>query len=381
MVSGQTQTLRFIGSVAAVAILLLLPAGARAQQLALQRDVPPLAWAGCPATALADVVAETDRAEAARLAAEATQAALLGDDAAAQRLLALAVARDPASPDLAFRLALAFEQLDRPGDAVREYCRYVALDPTAVDAAEVLDRIPQLHAARGLTVAAPAADAFVRGIAAYDAGRFAEAETAFGAAWNADREWGAPLFNRAVTRLAEARVAPALDDLRRYLELSPRAPDFQQVLDLVVALSDVPDPARPGRVLASGLLIPGLGQFTTGRWTAGGVVFGSAAVALAVGIGVRRVEVACATPVENGSCPADQVLHRRATRPYQTAGVATAVAIGVLGALDAYRGAQRSSAAADIDARVSRERGASIAPPAAVPTSTGVRLDLIRLRF
>jgi tetratricopeptide (TPR) repeat protein len=374
-------TLRFVGSAAAVAIMLLLPADALAQQLALQRDVPPLAWAGCPAPVPAGIVAEPDRMEAARLAAEATQAALLGDDAAAQRLLALAVARDPASPDLAFRLALAFEQLDRPGEAVREYCRYLALDPTAVDAADVLDRIPRLHAAGGFTVAAEAAAAFVRGLAAFDAGRFAEAETAFGAAWNADREWGAPLFNRAVTRLAEARVAPALDDLRRYLELSPRAADFQQVLDLIVDLSDVPTPARPGRALASGLLFPGLGQFTTGRWTTGGLVFGSAAVALAVGLGVRRVEVTCATPVENGSCPAEQVLHRRATRPYQAAGVATAVAIGVFGALDAYRGVQRSAAEPGDDARVSRERGASIAPPTASPTATGVRLDLIRLRF
>jgi tetratricopeptide (TPR) repeat protein len=362
--------------------LLVFGAGeAVAQQLTLKREVPPVAWSGCPP--LEDTAQPTseERAEAARLATEATQAALLGDDDEAHRLLEQAVSLDPTSSELAYRLALTLEQRQRPREAVAAYCRYVQLDAAAPDATEVLDRLPELMASAGFSVPAAAADAFVRGVAAFDAGRLDEADVAFAQAWRSETAWGTPLYNRAVVRFAAGRSTAAVEDLRQYLELSPGAEDFHQVLDIIVSFHEGLQPRYSvGGAFVTGLLVPGLGHFTTGRPVVGALVLGSAGGALAAGFGVRRVEIACASPVQDGECPPDQVLGRSTERPYQMAGIAAAAAIGFLGALDAARGAsRRNDVRRDLPRPVTR--GASLDAPAIRSVPDGVRLDFVRIRF
>jgi tetratricopeptide (TPR) repeat protein len=369
-----------------ICLLIGLQAQAAAQQLEIKRDLPPIAWGGCPGSASgpAESVSQARRDQAARLAADAGQAAILGDNAAAGDLLGRAVTLDPAAPALAYRLARTLEELRRRDDALAEYCRYLSIAGDAPDTAEVRNRIDALTRTSGLAVSPPAARHFETGIASYDAGRLVEAEAGFGAASEAAPDWGAALYNRAMVRVALNRREAAAADLRRYLELSPGSSDFDAVLNLLGSLRARPAaPLSPTGALVTGLLLPGLGHFTTQRTATGVLFLGAAAGSAAVGLLVERVNVKClATPVD-GTCPPEEVSDRDVSRPYLVPGIATAAAIGILGAIDAYRGVRRMN-----------ERGAALrvgwngsgpAVAAGVPqlSSAGdrVQLELLHVRF
>jgi tetratricopeptide (TPR) repeat protein len=368
-------------------LLLLLPVhDAWAQGLPLKREIEAFVWGGCPQPApLAEPSAE-DRQEARRLAGDATQAAILGDNAAASQLLSQALERDPTAPDLAYRLALALEHAARPRDAAAAYCRYLALLPDAPDAVEVRQRIPQLIATGGPVLPAAAAQAFTTGITHYDAGSLAAAEAAFSQAVLADAAWDAPVYNRAVVRLAAGAVEAGLEDLRRYLLLSPDAADLDQVLAMIRAQRPAPTaPYNAGRALAGGLFVPGLGHFTTDRPVAGTIVLGSAIGALTLALAVERIRIECLAPLENGQCPPGQTLEQDSERPYLNAGIAAAVTVTVLGALDAYRSARSRNAQA-VERRPlgvpPSGAGTSILAPSVRPAADGgVNVELVRLRF
>jgi tetratricopeptide (TPR) repeat protein len=367
------------------ALLLVLPlasaGAAEAQQLELKRDVPYVAWTGCPiASPSSSNGGNPD--EAARLAGEATRAALLGNEEEAHRSLLRAAVLDPSSAELAYRLAMSSEQLGRPREALAEYCRFLALDSDSRDAAEVRSRLPLLIESMGPAVSAAAADAYRRGIVHFDAGRYADADIAFTQALRSQPGWSDGHYNRALARFAGGRSAAALDDLREYLELSPGALDFRQVLDVVIAYGGRPSRgATPGLAFASGLVVPGLGHFATGRSGRGALIFGSAAGVLAAALSVERVRIVCRSPLDEGVCPAEDVLEQRTERPYVGAGILGAAAIGILGAFDAYRGARvREPAAASAgDARA--RRGARLLPPAPGAGHEGVQLEVLRIRF
>lgn len=328
-----------------VLVLTLVPRSIAAQSLVLKRELPAIAWGGCSDPAPqpdAGSIPQTRRDQAARLAADAGEAAILGDNAAAADRLRQAATLDPASATLSYRLARALEELKRSDEALTEYCRYLDLAPDGPDAQEVRNRIDALTEATGLVVTREAAQLFESALASHDAGRLAEAEVRFGAASDAAPGWGAVLFNRAAVRLALNRRQDAAADLRRYLALSPGAADFDTVLSLLGSLADVAAPAfDPATALVAGVIVPGLGHFTTDRPAMGAMFLGAAAGAAAVGLLVERLHVEClATPVD-GTCPPDQVVREDMERPYLLPGLATAAAIGLFGAMDAYLGARR----------------------------------------
>jgi tetratricopeptide (TPR) repeat protein len=366
--------------------LLVETSGAAAQQLQLKRTLPGIAWAGCPSPDGRRVtVTPAQRQDAERLAEAATQASLLGDKAAALDLLTRAAGVDATSKTIAYHVARTLDELNRPNEALVAYCRYLALAPDASDAQEVRDRTRVLATPAGFAVSAAAARAYEAGIAHYDGGRLAEAETAFGQASAAAPAWANAVYNRAVIRLALGRTDPAAEDLRRYLELSPGAPDFNQLLDLLATFRQVvPPPYNPSSVLVRGLLVPGLGHFTTGRSGAGVLFLGAASSALAAGFAVTRQEVDCLSPPVNGRCPADQIASQKTRRPYLVPGIAAAAAIGVWGAIDAYRGAGKRNAEASRSLRVGldgRSRGPSLVSPSLTVGLHNAQFDLIRVRF
>jgi tetratricopeptide (TPR) repeat protein len=329
-------------------LLLAAPATLAAQeptrpQLPLKRERPVVEWQGCPRPDAAPVATAEARTEAERLAAEATESAIIGDNEAALVLLNSAAALDPASDRIAYLRARALDLLGRREDALAEYCRYVGVAPAGAELTEVTDRVAELARMRGFAVAAAAADAHATGLAHFDAGRIQNAEAAFGGAVAAAPAWATAVYNRGVARLALGRTEDAGSDLRRYLELNPGANDFGTVLDLLGELQAGPRTYSPTSALAAGLIVPGLGHFTTGRPARGAVFLGGAAGFVAVGLLVSRTAVDCLSPTVDGRCPPDQVLRQNDTRPLLLPALAGAVVTGIIGAIDAYRGAQAAS--------------------------------------
>lgn len=366
-----------------VASLLLLlatmharPAAAQ-QSLALKRAAPRIAWSGCGAVVSPPTVAAARQQEADALATSATQAAILGNNAAAAEMLTNAARLNPRSEAIAYRLARTLEELGRRADALASYCRFLALAPDAADAAEARERISGLAERGG--VPAAAAQEFTAGLAHYDAGRLSEAEAAFGRAFAAAPTWSDAVYNRGVTRLALGQRATGTADLRRYLELSPGAPDLGAIVDVLALHGGAgPAPYNPSVVFVSGVLLPGLGHFTTGRVGTGMLVLGVAAGAIAAGMLVEQTEVVCLAPPVGGDCPPDQVLREEVSRPYLMPGIAVAAGAGILGAIDAVRGARRRNAEAAAGIRVGN---ATLQAPAVRLVQDGARLDLLRFRF
>jgi tetratricopeptide (TPR) repeat protein len=361
-----------------VACLLLAAAPASAQTLTLIRDTPGV-WDGCPAQPDASPARASlaQRQEAERLAAAATQAAILGDNGAALDLLQRADGLDPASPEVKYHLARTLEELGRPTEALQEYCRYADLAGDAPDAGDVRTRIDALTAA---TVTAAAARAFAAGNAHADAGRLRDAETAFGQAISAAPAWGAPVHNRAVVRLALGRTAEASADIDAFVRLTgdrTRAADLSAWTAAIRPAS----PRAPGQALIAGLLVPGLGHFTTDRPATGALVLGVAAAAVGLGVAVQDVKVDCLSPPVDGRCPPENVVRERKDRPYLYPGIAAAAAAGILGALDAYRGARRNAEAANRSGLLGLPVGSLAAASRVHLDADGVRLELIRLRF
>lgn len=97
--------------------------------------------AGCPATPSFALPTNSQRRAARALAERGQQAAILGDRTAAREQLRQAAALDPSDPDIAYQLARANDAAGAAADAAAEYCRFLALAPTAPEAAEARDRI------------------------------------------------------------------------------------------------------------------------------------------------------------------------------------------------------------------------------------------------
>ncbi len=364
----------------ALAFAALHARAAHAQQLELKRTPPPVAWAGCPAAPDALVtVSEDAAAQAERLAAAATEAAILGDAESALERLDSAAGFDPTSATVAYRRARVLESLDRRDEAIGEYCRYLTL-PAADDAGDVRQRLAALTAPDSAAVPAAAADEFAAAIGEYDAARLLEAEAGFSRALALTPDWADAHFNRAAVRFALRRTQSAAADLRRYLELKPAADDFDAVLDLVASLR-TRERYNTAATLAGGILVPGLGHFTTDRPVTGALVLGAAALAVTTGFLVERVQVDCLSVPENGACPPDQVLREDVERPWLVPSVAAAAAIGIGGAIEAWVSARRRNRQAatvsdDVEGNATRVRA-----PAVRPEGDRVHVELIRLRF
>jgi Flp pilus assembly protein TadD len=308
------------------------------QELTLERAVPRV-WDGCqpgedqavrPATS-------AQRQEAERLATAATQSSILGDNAAAFDYLRRAVLLDPASLEIRYHLARTLQELGRIDEALATLCLYAAAAGDAPEMADVRERIVALAEA---TVTSVAARAFETGIAQFDARRLPQAEAAFSQAIAAAPSWTAPIYNRAVTRLVLGTRDAAAADARAYVDLGG---DPAQVAGLVAVLGPAAQVRshNAGGALMAGLLVPGLGHFVTNRPATGALVLGAAGGAIAVGLSVQRTKVDCLSPPVEGQCPPAEVVGERTERPYLLAAVGVAAIAGVLGAIDAYRGARK----------------------------------------
>lgn len=340
-------SLSYIRRLAAVVLIGLFPRGeALAQSLPVKAPPPPVAVDICEIEpdGKATPPSAGDRAEADRLAAAAAQAAILGDLTAARDDLARAAALDPTAPAIAYHLARTHDDLGDPAQAAREYCRYLRLEPDAPDAAEIRDRVDRLAVDGGLLPVDEAAQAYNAGIAHYDAGRFTQAAEAFSSVLLQDSTRAAAYYNRGVVYAAQGRDSEAIGDLETYLALSPEAADRAEVLAWIDARRAAPGGRlSPGGVLATGLVLPGAGQFRTERPLLGVLVLGVAGGAIAAGVLQREVNVACLSTPTNGECPADQILSTTTERPYLVPAIGVAAAVTLVGAIEGFLAARRSN--------------------------------------
>ena len=351
-----------------------------AQQLPLKRTLPNEAARGCSSTPKAAQVSPRQREEARRLSALGHEAAITGDNRAARDLFRQAARMDPTNEEIAYHLARASEAVGDASEAVRAYCLYLTLAKSASDTAEVRKRIVQLSPRQTGTPSSRAASFFRAGLEHFDRGNGRDAEYAFSNALSHAPDWAEAYYNRALVHAALGDRGLARQDFQTYLQLRPQAADREVVLQQIARLRGrIPDPAG---AFARGFILPGLGQYYTGRPALGLAVLGGVAFAGIVAVQSKDDFRVFKFDDDFGNPREDRIPVKK--YPYFVAGVATAAAITVGAALEAYLYAQRvrdRDAAPSADGAPARNaRGPDLPTPLVAPSAGGTRLG-ISIRF
>lgn len=279
-------------------------------------------------------------AQAEALAAEASQAAILGDDARALELLREAVDLDPTSASILYRLGRLLEGAEEEEEAVARYCGYLALTPGGAEAAEVRDRIDRM--------AGPFPTVDPEAVARAE--RLAEEQSAEQRA----AEQRAAEQRAAEQRAAEQRAAEQRAAEQRAAEEARERNAAAARIDRESEDEASPDEGREGQrprsagpigptpttVLITGILMPGMGHIYTGQSQTGLLVLGAAAGSVAAGVLYRRLEVQCLVLPVDGACPEGQERGREESRPLLGPGIAMAAVVTIGGAIHAYLGAR-----------------------------------------
>lgn len=330
----------------AVLVIAILSGTAVAQRAVpakpLLSGAPPIATrASCAAQSTPAVPTAEQQRRARDLAQRGQQSAILGDRAAARDQLRQAATLDPTNADLAYQLARAEESAGSETDAARAYCRFIALAPDAPEATESRARLAQLMLSTRHADSLRAASAFARGIAAYERGQSDSANAAFTAALTLAPDWSIAYYDRGVVRDAMGRRADAASDFQQYLRLEPDAPSRARLAARIADLQQ--PPLSPGKALGLGLVIPGAGQFYTGRPVRGALTLLGTGVALACGMSERitnqSVQQTATDPFGN---PYTYTTTRRVSdHPCRAPGFTAAGVMALVSAIDAWRYAQR----------------------------------------
>ena len=211
-----------------------------------------------------------------------------------------------------------------------------------------------------------------------------EAETRIDAT-NAIRNWKNVLAAMPEDEEAAARVQ-ALEEAERQ-----KAAAEQARADSVAAGDSARQPAEeepsppsnlrynPGQALAMGLVVPGLGQFYTGRSLRGALTVAAAGGVLAAGLLTEKLKVDCRSEPVNNVCPPEDILDQDTERPYMTAAVAAAAGITLISAIDAMLSARRANAQQAGPA--GNDDGMRLLAPAVTTDGKEVRAEILRLRF
>lgn len=316
------------------------------QRLPVKTALAAAGVSGCaafPAQAPVRASNPNDEAEARRLIDEAQDAALEGDHRAARDAFARASVLSPGNARVAYYLGRELEALAEGANAVREYCRYLALSPSAPDADEVRGRVVRLTPASELARVDEARANFRSGVALLQRRQFLAADSAFAAVSRQVPAAPEPYFNRALSRAARGDRVQAIQDFERYLELAPQASDASLVRGSMARLPD--RVYGPGQALGSGLLFPGMGQMSTGRPVLGVLVLGAVAGAVVMALSSRDELVTGQYTDPFGNRYTDSLT--RTVRPLAVAGLAAAGAVWAGAALESVSYARRSRSRAE----------------------------------
>ncbi|WP_284352168.1 tetratricopeptide repeat protein [Roseisolibacter agri] len=302
-----------------------------AQPLAPKRVLTLPAASQCTGAALPPS-ARRDAAGARAEAARARELALVGERAAARDAFVRAAALDPADPQLAYDLARAAEEAGDRATAASALCRYLVLAPSGREVAEVRARLSRVAASTANPADESVRATFQRGVDALEARRYEAAVTAFDEVLRTVPSAPEATYDRGLARLALGQDAAAASDLAAYVASPAAGPDRAQVLRAVEALRQ-PRWSVAG-ALGRGLVVPGFGQFYTGRPIPGLAVLAGTAGGIGLALFERRtieqvtfLDTLTNTPYTN-DIP-------RVEHPYRAAGLATAGILAIAGAAEA----------------------------------------------
>ena len=326
--------------------MLLATSPATAQRLPLKTTLPAGGASGCaayPPVTPPSAAVPADDPETRRLISDGQEAALQGEHAAARDAFAQAAQRAPANARLAYYLGREHEARNEGTAAIRAYCRYLALLPNAPDGDEVRGRVVRLVPTSELARIDEQRANFRSGVALLQRREFVAADSVFGSIVRQLPTASEAFYNRGLARAARGVRGPALEDFEKYLELTPNATDRAAVRS---AMARLPDRVySSSSALASGLIVPGLGQMNTGRPVLGVTVLGAVAGIMAFGLVEKNVHVTkqCTDPFGN---PYDCSFDRN-ERPYLVAGSVGAAGLWVGAAYESMRFARNSRARAE----------------------------------
>ena len=329
---------------------LLAPPAVRAQRLEPKLDLGGTRVTGCAFLPLHPARADTGAAadttgDVQALVEEAQEAAMQGEHAAARDKFLRATRAAPGDARLAYYLGRELEALRDALGAVQQYCRFLALAPGASEGNEVRGRITKLTPPREVARVDDARTLIRTGAALLARGDYDAADSMLTLAAQLVPDAPEPVWNRALARGARGDRSSALRDAVRYAQLAPSAPD---AIRLRSALSALPTHVySTGTAFTTGLVIPGLGQATTGRPLLGVLAFGAFAGAMVYALQWHRV------PDASGMLVTE---HPNAAVGYPVAG-----AIWLGAAIEAA-----------MHARGSHSRASTLVAP--MPRSVGLRL-------
>ena len=258
-------------------------------RLAPKTTLTALGTAGCTTGAPASTNGGTTTLSARdasdsvrRLVATGADAALQGDHAAARDAFLVAAKLAPTNARVAYYLGREYEDLGQHPNATKEYCRYLALLPSAPDADEVRGRILRLTPPAEIARADEARAAFRSGVTLMQQRQLVAADSAFGTVIRIVPSASEAYYNRGLARAARGMRDPAMQDFERYLQLAPGASDQAAIRSAMARLQDRVWDASS--VFWQGLIAPGVGQMATGRPVRGVLILAASGGIVALGL-------------------------------------------------------------------------------------------------
>jgi len=354
--------------------------GLVAQQLPVKRALSAASTLPCPVPPPGLTASHNDTPDVRRLVALGHEAAIVGDHRQARDVFLDAARLSPGDERIAYQLGRAYEELGERPNAIREYCRFLALAPQASDAPDVRTRIAALAAPSGTSAAAdPVGTAFRAGVTHLDQRRWREAADAFGRVIQALPRAAEAYYDRGLALAALDQRDAAARDFEQYLALRPAAEDQSPVRAQIDALR------RPtwstGTALVTGLLLPGLGQVYTSRPWIGVGVAALAGTSLYFALSSRREQEIRDYTVEiPGFPPIPNIDTVQVTRhPYYAAGLAAFTTLTIGAAFEAARYARNSrTGIVKVNGRApaARIKSLELFAPDVVPTRRGMAVRM-----
>ena len=370
------QRIRRSASALGLVLSVGLVSGVAGAQLAPKRTLAATSTLPCPATAPNAAASRNDSPDVRRLMSLGHEAAIVGDHRQARDVFVDAARLSPGDERIAYQLGRAYEELGEKPNAIREYCRFLALAPNAADAVDVRTRITGLTAsASGApTPGDQAANTFRIGVSHLDQRRWRDASDAFGRVIQTLPRAPEAYYDRAIALSALQERDAAAKDLEQYLALRPSADDQIQVRAQIDALR------RPtwstSTALVTGLVLPGLGQAYTSRPWMGLGVAAVAGTSLFLALQAKdEQEIRDYTVKIPGFPDIINIDTVKVTKhPYYAAGLAAFTTLTIGAAFEAARYARRSQGTRSLAPQrppAARVGSLEMFAPSVIPTRNG----------
>jgi len=295
--------------------------------------------------------------------------------------LARATDLDPLSANLAYLYARSLADLGETSPAIIQFCRSLALGSEDLGIEDARPRLEALVLSEQPQVPDEAIAAFRNGLTQADLENLDEATQAFGLAFQLAPIWADAVHNRGVILDRQGNVGGAVADFQQYLSLRPEGEDAIAVSQRIGQLQSSGSLPSPGATLAAGI-IPGMGQFYSGRALGGFTVLALAGGVAAAGFLIEQVETKCVgTPPQGGECPTNRIISEETTKPYLTQSLIAAGVVTVIGAVEAFIKVRRGDSGADGDLIAINVGKARVVGPSVYAEGPRLNLSLFRVTF